>query len=90
MLIDSPTTYEEAIKVYKQLKIATERSTKVVEYDLQPLSNKCGASIAIVNQITDENVRIVSNFVCHTANILTVKSTGFICVPFPTVVWLSF
>ena len=25
-----------------------------------------------------------------TANILTAKSTGFTCVPFPTVVWLSF
>ena len=59
-LIDPPTTFEEAVKVYKGLKDLTDKSTKVIEFSLAPITDYCDKAQTILNAISMNNVNSVS------------------------------
>ena len=58
-LIDSPTTFEGAVKVYKELPTLAKTSQSVVRFSLSPISDYCTASTTILNQISGNNVKKV-------------------------------
>ena len=57
-LIDSPTTFEGAVKVYKNLSTLAKTSQSVVRFSLVPISYYCRSS-TILNQISGNNVKKV-------------------------------
>ena len=58
-LIDSPTTFEAAVKVYKELPMLAKTSQSVVRFSLSPISDYCTTSTTILNQISGDNVKKV-------------------------------
>ena len=60
-LIDSPTTFEGAVKVYKELPTFARTSKSVVRFSLSPITDYCTASTTILNQISGDNVKKVSS-----------------------------
>ena len=58
-LIDSPTTFEGAVKVYKNLSKLAKTSQSVVRFSLSPISDYCRSSTTILNQISGNNVKKV-------------------------------
>ena len=64
-LIDPPTTFEEAVKVYKGLKDLAENSTKVVRFSLAPITDYCSDEDIILNAISTANVDSVSCIQSH-------------------------
>ena len=60
-LIDSPTTFEGAVKVYKNLSTLAKTSQSVVRFSLTPITDYCNEQTAILNQITADNVKKVSS-----------------------------
>ena len=59
-LIDPPTTFEEAVLVYKGLKDLAEGSRKVVMFSLAPITDYCSDKDTILNAISTTNVALVS------------------------------
>ena len=59
-LIDPPTTFEEAVRIYKSLKKMTEESRKVVMFSLAPITDYCKEKETILNAISSANVASVS------------------------------
>ena len=59
-LIDSPTSFEGAVKVYKNLSTLAKTSQSVVRFSLSPISDYCRSSTTILNQISGNNVKKVS------------------------------
>ena len=59
-LIDPPTTFEEAVRIYKSLKNLTEESRKVVMFSLAPITDYCKEKDTILNAISTANVASVS------------------------------
>ena len=57
-LIDSPTSFEGAVKVYKNLSTLAKTSQSVVRFSLVPISYYCRSS-TILNQISGNNVKKV-------------------------------
>ena len=64
-LIDPPTTFEEAVKVYKGLKDLAENSTKVVRFSLAPITDYCSDKDTILNAISTANVALVSSYLTY-------------------------
>merc|ERR1711971_68729 len=58
-LIDSPSTFEGAVKVYKNLSTLAKTSQSVVLFSLSPISDYCRSS-TILNQISGNNVKKVT------------------------------
>lgn len=59
-LIDSPTTFEEAVRVYKSLTDLTINSRKVIQFALAPIQDYCRVTNNILNDISNQNVLLVS------------------------------
>ena len=59
-LIKSPTTFEGAVKVYKELPTYANTSKSVVKFSLSPITDYCKATTTILNQISGDNVKKVS------------------------------
>ena len=61
IIVPLPNTFEEAKELYKSLPEATLKSTKVVEFSLSKIEDKCTGAEVILNRITNENVEKVFN-----------------------------
>jgi len=59
-LIDSPTTFESAVKVYKDLPTFANTSESVVRFSLSPITDYCTGTTTILNQISGDNVKKVT------------------------------
>ena len=60
ILLDSPpSTFEDAVEVYKDLPKKAKDSQKVVAYTLTPISMYCEKQEAILNSITQQNIALV-------------------------------
>ena len=82
-LIDSPTTFESAVKVYKDLPTFANTSESVVRFSLSPITDYCTEKTTILNQISGDNVKKVSSenqIFCFRYNIRDVLNV-FVCRP---------
>ena len=59
-LIELPSSFADAIRVYKNLTAHTIASTKVVEFTLSPITDYCDKITSILNEISADNVDKVS------------------------------
>ena len=59
-LVDSPTTFEGAVSVYKSLSKIANISQSVVRFSLSPITDYCKDTTTILNQISSDNVKQVS------------------------------
>jgi hypothetical protein len=59
-LIQPPTTFEEAVTIYKSLKNLTIDSMAIVEFSLAPITDYCSGTDTILNAISMNNVDQVS------------------------------
>ena len=59
-LIELPSSYLDAIRVYKNLTAHTIASTKVVEFTLSPITDYCDKITSILNEISADNIDSVS------------------------------
>ena len=60
LLDHPPSTFEDAIEVYKKLPGLAETSDKVVAYTLTPITLYCDEQETILNSINQQNVELVS------------------------------
>ena len=61
-LIDSPTTFEGAVKVYRELSEMAKKSKSVVRFSLSPITDYCKDTTTILNDISSNNVKEVSMY----------------------------
>ena len=58
-----PQTYEDALKVYKQLPNSSIENERVVSFSVAPLSDYCREIDEILNDIESSNVETISNMI---------------------------
>ena len=59
-LVESPTTFEDAVRVYQTLPEKANMSQSVVRFSLSPITDYCDESTTILNQISSNSVKEVS------------------------------
>ena len=56
-----PQSFEEAVQVYKTLPEQSEKDERVVSFSIAPLSEYCSEVEGILNEISDRNIKEVSD-----------------------------
>ena len=59
-LLESVTSYEQAVNVYSKLSTMAKDSDSVVRFTLSPLSDYCDKTAQILNDISADNLNYVS------------------------------
>ena len=55
-----PQTFEDAVSVYRSLPAQSLKDERVVSFSIAPLSEYCSDVDGILNEITDQNIKMVS------------------------------
>ena len=55
----TPTTYDEAVELFKTLPCKAQDDERVISFSIAPLSTFCGTTDKILNDITSENMEAI-------------------------------
>jgi len=86
LLNPPPSTFEDAIAVYKELPAKAMENQKVVSYTLTPITLYCNEQESILNGINQQNVELVSSMQADFESIerkIHGLSNSFVALSFP-------